>query len=260
MSGTSGQGRLAGKTALVTGSTRGLGRTMAEWLAREGASIVVSGRDDADVQASVQAMQGLGVESFGIAADLALVPEMHRLAEETLARVDHLDILINNAGMSTRGNFWEVTDHDWDYQLNVNLRAPFVLAQHAAAHMIARGIRGRIVNISTIGVHSPHKDGAVYNAAKGGVEAVTQNMALELAPYGISVNCIAPGAIGERPGAEPDPQQAARTGRTIPYGRIGRAEDIAAAAVFFCLPESEYTTGRTLLVDGGLHLGTLGDR
>ncbi|MCA1724257.1 MAG: SDR family oxidoreductase [Thermomicrobia bacterium] len=197
--------RLAGKTALVTGSTRGLGRTMAEWLAREGAAIIVSGREEPAVAASVAAMQALGVTSVGIVADLSRIAEAHRLAEEALARVERLDILVNNAGMSIRGPFWDVADADWEYQTNVNYRSPFILAQHAARQMIARGIRGRIVNISTIGAHGCHKD------------------------------------------------QWARSARHIPFGRVGRAEDTAAAVRFFCLPESEFTTGQSLLVDGAHH-------
>jgi NAD(P)-dependent dehydrogenase (short-subunit alcohol dehydrogenase family) len=243
--------RLEGKTALVTGSTRGLGRTIAEWLARDGANIVVSGRDEEPVAASVAAMKALGVESFGIAADLADLSEAHRLADEVLARVDRLDILVNNAGMSIRGHFWEVSDADWDYQVNVNVRSPFVLAQHAARHMIANEIVGRIVNISTIGVTQCHRDGAVYNLAKGGVETMTRNMGYELAPYRIGVNCVAPGAIADRPGARERGENWRDIRGNIPIGRYGRAEDIASAVRYFCLPESEFITGQTLLVDGG---------
>ena len=135
--------------------------------------------------------------------------------------------------------------------LYVNFRSPFVLAQHAARHMIERGGGGRIVNISTIGAHAVHKDAAVYDSAKGAVEVMTKNMAFELAPHGISVNCVIPGAIAERPGAPPSPQTWAGALRNIPSGRLGRAEDIAAAVRFFCLPETEFTTGQSLLVDGG---------
>jgi glucose 1-dehydrogenase len=243
--------RLAGRTALVTGSTRGLGRTIAEWLAREGADIVVSGRDEEPVAASVAAMRSLGVAAWGFPADLARVSEAHRLAEEALARVPRLDILVNNAGMSIRGHFWEVSDSDWEEQVNVNYRAPFVLAQHVARHMLHQDIRGRIVNIGTIGARAAHKDAAVYDSAKGAVEVMTRNMAYELAPHGISVNCVVPGAISERPGApeRPDAWDGAR--QNIPYGRVGRAEDIAAVVRFFCLPESGFTTGQCLLVDGG---------
>ena len=243
--------RLVGKTALVTGSTRGLGRTIAEWLAREGANIVVSGRDREPVEASVAAMRRLDVEAWGITADLAQSSEGRRLATETLRLVPRLDILVNNAGMSIRGHFWDVSDEEWEEQVNVNFRSPFVLAQHAARHMIARGGGGRIVNISTIGAHAVHTDRAVYDSAKGAVEVMTRTMAYELAPFGIQVNCVVPGAIADRPGAPHQPDLWAGALRNIPSGRLGRSEDIANAVRFFCLPESDFVTGQTLLVDGG---------
>ena len=241
--------RLEGKTALVTGSTRGLGRTTAEWLANEGCAIVVTGREAEDVQASVDAVKGYGVDAIGIPADLAILEDAHRLVGEALA-AGPIDILVNNAGMSTRKHFWEFTDADWDYQVNVNVRAPFVLAQKIAKQFIDHEIRGRIVNISTIGAQRCHKDGAIYNLAKGGVEVMTRNMAFELGPYGITVNCVAPGAIADKPGTPPRPGNADYAKKFIPFGRVGKAEDIAAAVLFFCLPESEFTTGQTLLVDG----------
>ena len=243
-------GRLAGKTALVTGSTRGLGRTIAEWLARDGADIVITGRDVRPVQAAVVAIRDLGVAAFGIPADLSSPDEAHRLAAATLARVERLDILVNNAGMSIRGPFWEVSDADWEYQVSVNYRSPYILAQHAARHMIEAGIRGRIVNTSTIGAHLCHRNAAVYDSAKGAVEVMTRNMAYELGPHGITVNCVVPGNIAERPGADEHPEHKALWASHIPFGRVGRAEDIAAAVRFFCLPESEYTTGQSLLIDG----------
>jgi NAD(P)-dependent dehydrogenase (short-subunit alcohol dehydrogenase family) len=243
--------RLAGQTALVTGSTRGIGRTIAEWLAREGANIVVSGRELEAVERSVAAMRALGVEAWGVPADLSRVSEAHGLAEATLSLVPQLDILVNNAGMSIRGHFWEISDDEWEEQVNVNFRSPFVLAQHAARHMIERGGGGRIVNISTIGAHAVHKDAAVYDSAKGAIEVMTKNFAYELAPHGISVNCVIPGAIADRPGAPTRPEAWTRAMSNIPSGRLGRAEDIAAAVRFFCLPETEFTTGQSLLVDGG---------
>jgi len=171
-----GYGRLAGKTALVTGSTRGLGRTIAEWLAREGASIVVSGREGADIDASVAAIRALGVEAWGIPADLARVEEAHALAIQALATVESLDIVVNNAGMSIPQSFWDVTDAEYEYQSNVNLRSPFVICQHLARSWIARGARGRIVNVSTVGVFKGHTDKMVYNMAKAGVQTMTRNM------------------------------------------------------------------------------------
>ncbi len=241
--------RLEGKTALVTGSTRGLGRTIAEWLAREGASIIVSGREADAVEESVQAIHALGSDAFGIPADLANMRDTDRLATEVLAHAPELDILVNNAGMSIRQSFWEVSPEEFDEQLNVNWRSPFVLNQRIAKNMIDKSIQGRIVNISTIGARACHTDALVYDAAKGAVEVMTRNMAYELGPYGISVNCVAPGNIADRPGS-PYAEWWDRGAKKIPFGRIGNADDIAAAVLFFCLPETGFTTGQTLLVDG----------
>ncbi|MCC6791089.1 MAG: SDR family oxidoreductase [Thermomicrobiales bacterium] len=243
---------LAGKTALVTGSTRGLGRTIAEWLADDGANIIVTGREPDAVESSVQAIRDLGVEAWGISADLSRVGEAHRLADEALSCAPQIDLLVNNAGMSIRGHFWEVTDDDWEYQVNVNFRSPFVLAQRIAKQMIERGIQGRIVNTSTIGARHCHANAAVYDSAKGAVETMTRNMAYELGPFKITVNCVVPGAIPDRPGANPnyDREQRDRYIRHIPFGRAGHADDIAAVVRFFCRPESEFTTGQSLLVDG----------
>jgi NAD(P)-dependent dehydrogenase (short-subunit alcohol dehydrogenase family) len=244
-------GRLAGKWALVTGSTRGLGRTMAEWLAREGANIVVSGRNGEDVSRAVAAIDALGVRTIGIPADLAIIADAHKLATEAIARAGQVDILVNNAGMSIPGAFWDASDEDFEYQTNVNFRSPFILCQHLAKHWIASKTRGRIVNISTIGAQRCHRDKAIYDAAKAAVEAMTRNMAYELGPHGIGVNCVVPGAIPVRPGTEWEDPWKSRAAQYIPLGRAGCAEDIASAVVYFCLPESEFTTGQSLLVDGG---------
>ncbi|CAN5620351.1 3-oxoacyl-ACP reductase FabG [soil metagenome] len=242
--------RLEGKWALVTGSTRGLGRTTAEWLAREGANIIVSGREQDAVDASVEAMREYGVEAIGIPADLSRHEDAHRLAAEALAQAGQLDILINNAGMSIRNSFWNFSDADWDYQMNVNVRSPFILAQAAAKHFIEHGTRARIVNISTIGATACHSNAAIYNLAKGGVETMTRNMAFELGPHGVTVNCVAPGAVPDKPGTLHHPAHDEYARKFIPVGRAGKAEDIANAVLFFCLPESSFTTGQTLLVDG----------
>lgn len=247
-----GHGRLAGKTALVTGSTRGLGRTIAEWLAREGANVIVSGRERHHVEASVAGIRELGVDAWGIPADLARVEDAHALAKGALETVETLDIVVNNAGMSISQSFWDVSDNDFAYEMNVNVRSPFIVCQHLARDWIARGVRGRIVNVSTIGVFKGHTDKMVYNMAKAGVQVMTRNMSYELGPYGITVNCVAPGAVPDRPGTdwEVTAEHRERIKGVIPLGRFGRAEDIATAVVFFCLPESEWTSGQTLLTDG----------
>lgn len=211
----------------------------------------MTGRAEADVAAAVDDFRSLGVAVTGIAADLARLEEAHRLGAEAIRLADRLDILINNAGMSIRQDFWEVSDDDWEYQVNVNLRSPFVLAQHAARHMLRHSIRGRIVNTGTIGARRCHKDAAVYDAAKAAVEAMTRNMAYELGGAGITVNCVVPGPIAERPGAPERPAMWAAISPFVPAGRLGVAADIANAVRFFCLPDSSFITGQSLVVDGG---------
>jgi NAD(P)-dependent dehydrogenase (short-subunit alcohol dehydrogenase family) len=247
--------RLAGKYALVTGSTRGVGRVVAEMLASEGAHLVVTGRKPEDAAATVSELEPQGVQVTGIAADLSRHEEAHRLAEAVLAAVPQLDILVNNAGMSLREPFWAVSDANWDAQVNVNYRSPFILAQHAARHMRQRGIAGRIVNTSTIGAHRCHRDAAVYDSAKAAVEAMTRNMAWELGPDGINVNCVVPGPIGDRPGATEPRSLWQRIQPFVPVGRVGSGADVASAVLFFCLPETAFITGQTLHVDGGYGAG-----
>jgi NAD(P)-dependent dehydrogenase (short-subunit alcohol dehydrogenase family) len=243
--------RLAGKNALVTGSTRGIGRTIAERLGHEGAAIIVSGRQQADVDATIGELAAAGIAATGIAADLSEPAAAHHLGEHAIAQAGRLDILVNNAGMSIRSPFWDVSDADWDYQINVNYRSPFILAQHAARHMREQGIQGRIINTSTVGAHRCHWDAAVYDSAKAAVEAMTRNMAFELGRDGITVNCVIPGPIGDRPGADPERRFWGPIVQNVPVGRVGSAADIAAAVLFFALPETSFTTGQSLLIDGG---------
>ena len=250
MTASTGQ-RLTGKTALVTGSTRGLGRTVAEWLAREGARVVINGRSADKVDRVCAEMSAAGHATLGVAADLSTPHGAHSLANSVLEQVDRLDILVNNAGMSYQEPFWETTDEAFEYQTNVNYRSPFILCQYVAKHMRQHAIRGRIVNFSTIGVHSCHADRLVYDAAKGAVEVMTRNMAFELGRFGISVNTVIPGAIAVRPGADGDTSEWRRYAQNnIPLGRVGTADDIAATVLFFCLPESGFISGQGLLVDG----------
>ncbi|MFN8592447.1 MAG: SDR family NAD(P)-dependent oxidoreductase [Thermomicrobiales bacterium] len=248
-------GRLSGKTALVTGSTRGIGRVIAQRLGDEGAELVVTGRDERDVEQAATELSRTGSRALGIPADLARVEEAHRLAIDTLAVVPQLDILVNNAGMSLREPFWAVSDARWDEQVNVNYRSPFILAQHAVRHMRDRGIQGRVVNTSTIGAHRCHRDAAVYDSAKAAVEAMTRNMAWELGPDGITVNCVIPGPIGNRPGASESRALWDGIAPFVPLGRVGDAADVAAAVLFFCLPEAAFITGQSLGIDGGYGAG-----
>ena len=246
--------RFAGKRALVTGASRGLGRTIAEWLARDGADVFISGRDQADINRVIGELSIYGTTIQGSIADLEDISQAHALAENALNACGPIDILVNNAGFSKPQPFLTVSDADWDAELAVNVRAPFVIGQHIARAMIENDVHGRIVNISTIGTFAAHPLQAVYDIAKAGVQAMTRNMAHELAGHGITVNCIAPGAIPDRPGFDMTAWNSASF--DIPIQRPGSADDIANAVCFFCQNESSWVTGQTLLVDGG-HIGFL---
>ena len=246
---------LAGKTALVTGSTRGIGRVTAEKLADAGVNVVIHGRHAADVEQTVAELSRRGVTVIGFTADLGRHAAAHTLADEVLAAVPQLDILVNNAGASTREPFWEVSDASWDAQTNVNYRSPFILAQHAARHMRERGVAGRIINTSTVGAHVCHGRTLVYDSAKAAVEAMTRNMAWELGPSGITVNCVVPGPIGNRPGDSDEGELWQGIKPFVPVGRVGSGADVAAAVLFFCQPDAAFITGQSLQVDGGYAMG-----
>lgn len=246
---------LTGKTALVTGSTRGIGRVTAEKLADAGVNLVVHGRHAADVERAVGELSRDGVTVIGLTADLGRHEDAHALAEQVLATVPQLDILVNNAGASTQEPFWGVSDASWDAQTNVNYRSPFILAQHTARHMREHGIAGRIVNTSTVGAHVCHGRTLVYDSSKAAVEAMTRNMAWELGPDGITVNCVVPGPIGNRPGDSDAGELWQGIKPFVPVGRVGSGADIAAAVLFFCRPEAAFITGQSLQVDGGYAMG-----
>lgn len=248
-------GDLTGKTALVTGSTRGIGRVIAGRLVDAGVEVIVHGRDQADVARTVAELSQHGRPIAGFTADLTRAEDAHRLAEQALAAVPQLDILINNAGASTQEPFWDVSDASWEAQTTVNYRSPFILAQHAARHMRERGIAGRIVNTSTVGAHVCHGRTLAYDAAKAAVEAMTRNMAWELGPDGITVNCVVPGPIGDRPGDSPAGALWQGIAPFVPVGRVGSGADVAAAVLFFCQPEAAFITGQSLQVDGGYAMG-----
>lgn len=241
--------RFANKRALVTGATRGLGRTIAEWLARDGADVFISGRDQEDIDQAIAELKQFGTKITGAPADLENLQQTHQLVKTALETAGPFDILINNAGFSNPKPFLETTDEDWDAEMSANVRAPYVIAQHIAKSMIEHKINGRIVNLGTIGVFSPHHKQIIYDIAKAGVHMMTKNMAFELGGYGITTNCVAPGAVPFRPGLEDE--NLGPVGDRVPVGRWGDSEDIANAVCFFCLDESSWVTGQALLVDGG---------
>jgi NAD(P)-dependent dehydrogenase (short-subunit alcohol dehydrogenase family) len=246
--------KLEGKTAIVTGSRRGIGRAIALALAKEGANVAVSDINRADCQKVVDEIEKMDRKGLAVQCDVTSTPEVEALVTKTVEKFGRLDILVNNAGIVAFKPFLELTDEDWDKLLGVNLKGQFLCARAAAREMI-KSQWGRIINIASIssggcGIAFPLV--AHYTASKGGVMALTEALALELTPRGINVNAICPGAIDTdmvkeiKEGVQLEPVLA-----RIPKGRLGRPEEIASLAVFLASEEADYITGAAIVVDGG---------
>lgn len=246
---------LKGKKALVTGGSRGIGRGIALALAKQGADVAVnyrSNRQEADKV--VSEIKKKGREAFAIQADVSSVDDVIRMFGEIEKQWGKLNILVNNAGVAHFSSFEEMAEEEWDRTLDVNLKGQFLCAREAVKLMKQKG--GKIINISSVasgGVGVGTAKMAHYVASKGGVVAMTEALAVEVAPYKINVNAIAPGFIETDMTKEligDEKAKKAFLGR-IPWGRFGKPEDIGAAAAFLASDEADYVTGTVLYVDGG---------
>ncbi len=246
--------KLENKVALVTGSTQGIGRGIAVRLAEEGADIVVTGRSEDEGQETAEEVRALGRRVCVIAADLAEVSACRRLVEEAIRQMGRLDILVNNAGMQKNAAFLDAEPQDYDQVLNVNLRAPFFITQAFVRHLVETGRGGRIVNNSSVHEELPMPNFTDYCASKGGLKMMMRNLAIELAPLGITINNVAPGAI-ETPinrDLMNQPDKLENLLGNIPVNRLGQPRDVAGAVAFLVSDDADYITGTTLFVDGGL--------
>ncbi len=248
--------RLKDQVAIITGANQGIGRALAKGLAREGARIVVNYPPWVPTAEDVvREIAEAGGQAVAAQADVKELSEHSRLVSTALERFGRLDILINNAGVEFREPFLSTTPEIWEATVGVNLKAPYFLSQRAAEVMIRAG-RGKIINLSSVHDTVPLPDRSVYAISKGGIAMLTRALALELAEHRINVNAIAPGAILTDLNRESlsIPERRARLLDRIPWNRIGDVEDIVGAAVFLASPESDYVTGATIYVDGGLLL------
>ena len=247
--------RLAGKKAIVTGGSRGIGRAIALGFAREGADLVVTyAHDEAAASAVVDQILALGRVGLAVRADLAVREEIAALVERAVAALGRVDVLVNNAGLLTRRPFLEVPPEELDRVIDVDLKGPFLLGQAVARQMVRQGGGGSIINITSISAARASPGLAHYQCAKAGVFMLTRGMALELAPYGIRVNAIAPGLTAtdiNRQQREEQPEVWRQRAARIPLGRAGVPEDHVGAAVFLASDESSWVTGATLVIDGG---------
>lgn len=246
---------LTGKVALVTGASSGIGRASAIALAKQGATVVVAARRIDKLNDLAKEIVGMGRESLPIMMDVTKKETITAAVNKTIEMYGKLDILLNNAGVAEFAPFLDLTEEQWDKTIDTNLKGYFLVAQ-AAAREMAKHTWGRIINIASIasgGVGVGFPSIAHYCASKGGVVAMTEAMAIELAPMGILVNCIGPGVIESEmtEGMLKDPKQAEALLARAPLKRAGKAEEIAAAVVYLSSEESSYTTGTTLYIDGG---------
>ena len=243
---------LAGKVAIITGSSRGIGKGIAMRLAKEGMKIVINGRTAETVKATTAELVGLGAQAIGVAADQSTTAGVERIFEETLAAFGTVHVLVNNAANLKRRHFFEVDEALLDSSLATNIRGPYLCAYYAAKQMRDAGHGGNIIHISSVGGLRAHWRGLPYDVTKGALDAMTRAMALELAAYDIRVNGVAPGAtLTERWPDTNHPRMRAVIER-IPLKRFGQGLDIGAAIAFLASDDAAYITGQTLYVDGGI--------
>lgn len=247
-------GRLAGRTALITGAAGGIGLGCAEAFAREGADLVLLDLDQDrtdKVAADLAARSGRKVHA--VACDLADAEAARKTVIRACALLGHIDVLVNNAGILAPGDILEAELEDFDRVLAVNLRAPFVVGQTVARHMVDAKIKGAIINMSSINAVLAIPNQIAYVTSKGGLAQLTKAMALGLAPHGIRVNAIGPGTIVTDilKGVMQDDDARHRVLSRTPLGRFGEAEEIGRVAVFLASEDASYITGQTIYPDGG---------
>lgn len=243
--------RLAEKAAIVTGSTRGIGRAIAEQLAAEGAKVAICGRKLADAEAVVHAIEQAGGVAAPYQCDVTSSGDVQRLVANVLKDFGRIDILVNNAGITRDTLLLRMSEEDWDLVMDVNVKGMYRFAKAVLRPMLKQRA-GRIVNVASVVGLSGNAGQANYAAAKAAVVGFTKSLAREVAPRGITVNALAPGYIETDMTEALTSEQKTSLLATIPLGEIGRPGDIAHAVAFLASDEARYITGHTLVVDGGL--------
>jgi len=247
--------RLEGTIAAITGGNQGIGLGIAERFIQDGAAVAICYRSDQDsAERVVESLRTGGGKAVAIQADVSKLADGQRFISETVSQLGGLDILVNNAGLEKRASFWDVTEADYDFVLNVNLKGLFFVTQAMVRYSMQARRPGKIINISSVHEDLPFPHFSSYCASKGGLKMLTRNLSIELAPYNITINNIAPGAI-ETPinrNLLNDPVKLKSLLENIPLRRLGKPEDVASIAAFLASSESGYVTGTTFVVDGGL--------
>jgi len=242
--------RLTGKTALITGSSSGIGRATALLFAREGADVVINGRDEKKIATVVKEVESLGRRALGIRANVGSFTEVGAMVEKALAEFGHLDILVSNAGVFHHASFLTMTEAEWDEVLTVDLKGTFNCARAVVGPMAAQKW-GRIICITAISGLTGYPHMTHIAAAKTGTHGFVKALAREVASAGITVNAIAPGLVDTPILVNLSEEQIARFTREIPVGHIGKPEEIAEACAYFASDQAGYVTGQILNMSGG---------
>jgi len=244
---------LEGRVAIVTGGSRGIGRAVAQCLAEDGASVVVSGLDLARLEVAAKELESVGVPVLGVVADVARREDAERLVDQTKERFARIDVLVNNAGITRDALLVRMKDEDWDRVLDVNLRGAFLMTR-AVAKVMMRQKGGRIINMSSVAGAMGNPGQANYSAAKAGLIGLTKATARELSRWGILVNAVAPGLIDtDMAAAIPADAREALLSQ-VALGRIGSAREVAEVVRFLAGDGATYVTGQVLHVNGGLYM------
>jgi glucose 1-dehydrogenase len=248
-------GRLAGKVAIITGSSSGIGQSIAIRFASEGASVVIDyvGHPDGANDTKSQA-EAAGGKAITIQADVSKITDTQNLIDQTYQQLGRCDILVNNAGIEKEAAFWDVTEADYDAVLDVNLKGAFFLTQAFVRRLRDAKLPGRVINISSVHEDMVFPNFSTYCASKGGIRMLMRDLCVELGPLGITVNNIAPGAISTPINTKmmADKPELDALLANIPLGRMGTPEEVAGVALFLASDDGAYTTGSTYFVDGGL--------
>ncbi|MGE5645846.1 MAG: SDR family NAD(P)-dependent oxidoreductase [Acidobacteriota bacterium] len=243
---------LEGKAALVTGASKGIGKGIALELARQGCDVAVNFNSDAEgAEAAAGEIKAMGRRAVTAKANVSAAAEVDRMFAQALAGLGRLDILVNNAGTQIFKPLLDLGEDEWDRVIDTNLKGCFLCTQRAARHMKEAG-GGRIVNIGSGCNKVPFPGLVSYTASKGGIEMFTKAAAVELARYGITVNCVAPGSVEVERTKHEAGDYAATWSRLTPLGRIGTPEDVAHAVAFLASGVAGFITAQTVFVDGGL--------
>jgi NAD(P)-dependent dehydrogenase (short-subunit alcohol dehydrogenase family) len=252
------RGRFAGKVAVVTGASRGIGRATALALARQGASVVVSGRDVTALESLAGELRDTGMRAQTVVCDVSRKIEVERLAEAAYAEFSAVDFLVNNAGHYPVTPLLDMSEEEWDAVMDTNLKGPFLCSQAFARRMVSQGKGGKIVNVSSTASVVARPGTAHYGSSKAGLNQLTRVLAVELAPHGIAVNAVCPGLIStdrvqELAVRSPEEHQT-KLGR-IPVARLGAPEEMASAILFLLSDEASYFAGSVIFADGGYSCG-----